>query len=111
MYTIFTFILAHCILVIHALFDLVTIKGMTFGAIIKDKVMFYKSFRNELIGVLVCFLTGAVLGFITAPTLNAPESDQLAFATNSQISSRGEWEALAWGAGMYLFYPSCKYQR
>eukprot|EP01084_Bolivina_argentea_P079187 143687_1 len=76
------------------------IVGMTFGAIIKDKVMLWKSFRNELIGVAVCFFTGAFMGFITAPFLNNAEDPELAFGQNTQISSRGEWEALAWGAGI-----------
>jgi len=76
------------------------IVGMTFGAVIKDRVMLWKSFRNELIGVLVCFITGAFLGFITAPIMDTPRSDQLAFGVNTQISSRGEWIALAWGAGV-----------
>ena len=73
---------------------------MTFGAIIKDKDMLWKSFRNETIGVLVCFCTGAAMGFITAPIMNAPLDEQLAFGVNTQISSRGEWIALAWGAGV-----------
>jgi len=76
------------------------IVGMTFGSIINDKQMFWKSFRNELIGVTVCFLTGALMGFITAPIMDTPRSEQLAFGANTQISSRGEWIALAWGAGV-----------
>jgi len=76
------------------------IVGMTFGAIIKDRTMLWKSFRNEVVGIIVCFCTGALMGFVTAPLLDEPESDQLAFGANTQISSRGEWIALAWGAGI-----------
>jgi len=76
------------------------IVGMTFGAVIKDWDMFWKSFRNELVGVMVCFTTGAFMGFLTAPLMNVPLSDQLAYGVNTQISSRGEWLALAWGAGI-----------
>merc|ERR1719361_1664714 len=76
------------------------IVGMTFGAIIREKQMFWKAFRNEAIGVFVCFVTGAVMGFITAPIMDTPLDEQLAFGINTQISSRGEWIALAWGAGI-----------
>jgi len=76
------------------------IVGMTFSAIIRDKAMFYKSFRNESIGVFVCFLTGALMGFITAPILDSPIDPMTAFGDNTQISSRGVWIALAWGAGV-----------
>jgi len=48
----------------------------------------------------VCFCTGALMGFVTAPLLDDPLSPQLAFGVNTQISSRGEWIALAWGAGI-----------
>merc|ERR1719361_1486765 len=76
------------------------IVGMTFGAIIREKQMFWKAFRNEAIGVFVCFVTGAVMGFITAPIMDTPLDEQLAFGINTQISSRGEWSALLWGAGV-----------
>merc|ERR1712228_344597 len=76
------------------------IVGMTFGFVIKDRDMLWKSFRNELIGVIVCFITGAIMGFITAPIMNDPKNTELAFGPNTQISSRGEWIALAWGAGI-----------
>lgn len=67
--------------------------------------MFWKSFRNELIGVAVCYLTGAFMGFITAPIMDSAEDNQLALGDNTQISSRGEWIALAWGAGMlYIIF-------
>merc|ERR1719419_700149 len=73
---------------------------MTFGAIIRDGDMLWKSFRNEMIGILVCFFVGAVMGFVTAPIMDTPLDEQLAFGINTQISSRGEWIALAWGAGV-----------
>ena len=73
---------------------------MTFGAVIKDKVMLYKSLRNELIGILVCCLTGAVMGILVAPFMNRDDQMAVAFGVNTQISSRGEWIALAWGAGI-----------
>ncbi len=80
--------------------SIVAALGMTFGAIIRDKDMLWKSFRNETIGVFVCFCTGAAMGFITAPIMDAPLDEQLAFGINTQISSRGEWIALVWGAGV-----------
>merc|ERR1711971_380638 len=73
---------------------------MTFGFVIKDKQMLWKSFRNEMVGVIVCFVTGAIMGFITAPIMNDPRNLELAFGPNTQISSRGTWIALAWGAGV-----------
>merc|ERR1712129_628998 len=76
------------------------IVGMTFGASIRDRVMLWKSFRNEMIGLIVWFLTGFVMGLVVAPILDNPFDDQLAFGKNTQISSRGEWIALAWGAGI-----------
>merc|ERR1719242_2563844 len=76
------------------------IVGMTFGASINDRVMLWKSFRNEMIGLIVCFLTGFAMGLVVAPIIDSPEDDQLAFGKNTQISSRGEWIALSWGAGI-----------
>ena len=73
---------------------------MTFGASINDRVMLWKSFRNEMIGIIVCFLTGFVMGLVVSPILDSPMNDQLAFGNNTQISSRGEWIALSWGAGI-----------
>ena len=73
---------------------------MTFGAVVRDHQMLWQSFRNELIGVLLCFMTGAMMGFVTAPMLDMPKSNQLAFGDNTQISSRGDWFSLAWGAGI-----------
>ena len=40
------------------------------------------------------------MGFITAPLMDSPLDDQLAFGNNTQISSRGIWSALLWGAGV-----------
>merc|ERR1712151_711195 len=47
-----------------------------------------------------CFLTGFVMGLVISPILDNPYDDQLAKGKNTQISSRGEWIALAWGAGI-----------
>eukprot|EP00486_Rosalina_sp_Unknown_P013161 CAMPEP_0201590934 /NCGR_PEP_ID=MMETSP0190_2-20130828/183510_1 /ASSEMBLY_ACC=CAM_ASM_000263 /TAXON_ID=37353 /ORGANISM="Rosalina sp." /LENGTH=39 /DNA_ID= /DNA_START= /DNA_END= /DNA_ORIENTATION= len=32
--------------------------------------------------------------------MDEPYNDQLAYGDNTQISSRGEWIALLWGAGI-----------
>merc|ERR1719150_2550970 len=40
------------------------------------------------------------MGFITAPIMDTPLDEQLAFGINKQISSRGVWSALLWGAGI-----------
>eukprot|EP01084_Bolivina_argentea_P079189 143689_1 len=74
------------------------IVGMTFGVIIQDKLMFWKSFHNELIGVVLCFFTGALMGFIIAPSIDGNE--HLAFGFDTLITSRGSWTTLAWGAGI-----------
>merc|ERR1712228_561609 len=47
-----------------------------------------------------CFVTGSVMALVAAPLMDTPRSAQLAFGDNTQISSRGEWIALAWGAGI-----------
>merc|ERR1711920_487267 len=40
------------------------------------------------------------MALVAAPLMDTPRSLQLAFGDNTQISSRGEWIALAWGAGV-----------
>merc|ERR1719361_16194 len=40
------------------------------------------------------------MGFVSAPIIDTPLDEQLAFGINTQISSRGEWIALLWGAGV-----------
>merc|ERR1740123_2878799 len=40
------------------------------------------------------------MGLVAAPLMDSPRSEQLAFGENTQISSRGEWMSLAWGAGI-----------
>eukprot|EP01104_Vermistella_antarctica_P017649 TRINITY_DN6289_c0_g1_i7.p1 TRINITY_DN6289_c0_g1~~TRINITY_DN6289_c0_g1_i7.p1 ORF type:complete len:465 (-),score=51.81 TRINITY_DN6289_c0_g1_i7:126-1520(-) len=43
------------------------IMGITFGAVIRDSVLAWKSTRNEFIGVLVTFVVGAIAGVVTFP--------------------------------------------
>lgn len=74
------------------------ILGMTFGHVIDKKDMFRKAFRNEIVGVLVCFLTGCILGLVSAPFVHPIKNSRLAKGDNTQMSSRGDPSQLIWGA-------------
>eukprot|EP01084_Bolivina_argentea_P179680 310472_1 len=76
------------------------IVGMTFGFVIRDWKMFWKSFRNESIGILLLWATGAFMGFVTAPLLDNPFHHWHVYGDNTQIQSRGTWIALGWGCGI-----------
>eukprot|EP01084_Bolivina_argentea_P020719 38518_1 len=73
------------------------IVGMTFGTIVKDKKMFWVSFRNECLGLFTCWACGVFMGFLVGTFFDA-ESDLGPYGHNTEMSSRGEWQALAWGA-------------
>ena len=47
------------------------IVGMTFGTVVSEWQMVRVSFRNELIGIGICFLVGALCGFIVFLFLDA----------------------------------------
>jgi len=78
------------------------IVGMTFSAIIWDWGMFLKSFRNELYGVLLCWIWGAAVGFVIAPFIDT--SDDEVMGSGTQMSSRGTPEGLL--EGLFVAIPS-----
>ena len=77
------------------------IVGMTFGTIVKNKAMFWLSFRNELIGILVCWLSGVVMGFAVGTFFDKNSVDG-PLGHNTQMQSRGTIEGLYWGAGVAI---------
>ncbi len=93
---IYIFIETLCICNLHFCIK----KGMTFGFVIRDWKMFWKSFRNESIGILLLWATGAFMGFVTAPLLDDPFHHWHVYGDNTQIQSRGTWITLAWGCGI-----------
>jgi len=78
------------------------IVGMTFSAIIRDKAMFKKSFRNELYGVLLCWAWGIVMGFVISPFVN--EGEDMAMTHDTQMTSRGTAQGLL--EGLFVAIPS-----
>jgi len=78
------------------------IVGMTFSAIIYDWGMFVKSFRNELYGVLVCWIWGAVVGVVISFFID--EVNDMAMIPNTQMTSRGTAEGLL--EGLFVAIPS-----
>eukprot|EP01084_Bolivina_argentea_P273619 466127_1 len=72
------------------------ILGMTIASALKDKVMFWKSFRNELIGIMLCFVTSVLMGFIFSFMID-PLNQQLVYGNNTEMQSRAELTAAYWG--------------
>ena len=73
------------------------IVGMTFGMIVWDLKMFWTSFRNELLGLLVCWISGAIMG-LAVGTLYNVDNSKGPMGDNTEMSSRGQYEALYWGS-------------
>eukprot|EP00954_Amorphochlora_amoebiformis_P014626 1144011-Amorphochlora_amoeboformis.AAC.3 len=67
------------------------ILGVTFGFLIKDYKMMIKSIRNEILGVVLTFLTGVI---IASFTLVSSRQQSITF----EMSSRGEYLSLFTGA-------------
>jgi len=78
------------------------IVGMTFSAIIWDRKMWRKSFRNELYGVLVCWVWGALVGVVVSPFID--ESVDMAMVPGSQMTSRGTAQGVL--EGLFIAIPS-----
>jgi len=78
------------------------IVGMTFSAIIWDMKMFAKSLRNEIYGVLLCFVWGALIGVVISPFID--ESVDMAMTPNTQMTSRGT--AIGLLEGLFVAIPS-----
>jgi uncharacterized hydrophobic protein (TIGR00341 family) len=66
------------------------ILGVTFGMAVNDVKIFRKGLRNEIIGMLICFLLGFVVGCIAAPIYNYYESEQSSY----QMAFRGTLHSL-----------------
>merc|ERR1719334_2383284 len=75
---------------------------MTFSSLIRDNAMFWKSFRNELYGVLLCWAWGAVMGVVISFFID--EADDMAMIPNTQMTSRGTAEGLL--EGLFVAIPS-----
>jgi len=73
------------------------IVGMTFGTIVKDKKMFMLSFRNECLGLAVCWGCGLSMGFVVGTFFDVESEDGPMFK-GTEMGSRGTLEGLAWGA-------------
>jgi len=78
------------------------IVGMTFGTIIRDWKMFRTSFRNEIIGIIICFIVGSLVAFFVSPFIDA-EHD-VVMAENSESSGRGSWSGIL--GGVFIAIPS-----
>jgi len=78
------------------------IVGMTFSCIIWDRKMLWKSFRNELYGVILCWAWGALVGVVISPFID--ESVDMAMIPNSQMNSRGT--VLGVLEGLFIAIPS-----
>eukprot|EP00494_Astrolonche_serrata_P029177 UN29444 len=79
------------------------IVGMTFGTSICDKGMVKTSFRNEIIGIMICFVIGAIYGFAISPFIKEPENFTV-MQSNTEMSSRGTTDGLL--AGVFVAIPS-----
>ena len=79
------------------------IVGMTFGTIVKDRRMFWVSFRNECLGLFTCWICGVFIGFLVG-TFFSSESVDGPMGHNTEMSSRGTFSGLAWGAA--IAFPS-----
>ena len=63
------------------------ILGMTFGTVINDKQMVWKSFRNEFIGVFLCWIVGFIFGLSTSWYVNSnPKLETLGMFTHPYTS-------------------------
>jgi len=78
------------------------IVGMTFGTIIRDWKMFRTSFRNEIIGIIICFVVGSLVAFFVSPFIDA-END-VVMASNSESSGRGSLTGIL--GGVFIAIPS-----
>lgn len=79
------------------------IVGMTFGTVVSEWKMVRVSFRNELIGIGICFLVGALVGFAVSPFLDA-ENDNVMKSESTEMNSRGTLEGIL--AGVFIAIPS-----
>lgn len=79
------------------------IVGMTFGTVVSEWQMVRVSFRNELIGIGICFLVGALCGFAVSPFLDA-ENDDVMKSEPTEMNSRGNWTGIL--AGIFIAIPS-----
>jgi len=77
------------------------IVGMTFGTIVRDKRMFMTSLRNECLGLGVCWLCGVLIGFLVGTFFDS-ESIDGPMGHNTEMSSRGSFNGLAWGAAIAI---------
>jgi len=78
------------------------IVGMTFGTIVRDWKMFRTSFRNEIIGIIICFIVGSLVAFFVSPFIDA-EHD-VVMASNSESSGRGSLSGIL--GGVFIAIPS-----
>eukprot|EP00479_Gromia_sphaerica_P004489 TRINITY_DN15278_c0_g1_i1.p1 TRINITY_DN15278_c0_g1~~TRINITY_DN15278_c0_g1_i1.p1 ORF type:complete len:159 (-),score=23.52 TRINITY_DN15278_c0_g1_i1:443-919(-) len=74
------------------------ILSLTFGVIIKDKLMTWKGFRTEVFGIFLTFVVGGLVGLFVAPF----QDDTLLSTsmTSGEMNSRGTYGALAAGAAI-----------
>ena len=61
------------------------IVGMTFGTVVSEWQMVRVSFRNELIGIGICFLVGALCGFAVSPFLDAENDNVMKSERNATM--------------------------
>merc|ERR1719483_9145 len=76
---------------------------MTFGTVVREWDMVRISFRNELIGIGICFITGALVGFAVSPFLDA-EDDMVMKSESTEMNSRGNWWSIL--GGVFIAIPS-----
>ena len=87
------------------------ILGMTFGLAIRDKTMIWKSFRNEAIGIIICFLIGMLVALIDCYVRKSTikevglefRADQTTPA-NLEMYGRTQPEDIGWG--LFVAIPS-----
>eukprot|EP01134_Creolimax_fragrantissima_P007861 CFRG7861T1 len=70
------------------------ILGLCFGVIVRDKIMIYKSLRNELIGACICLLIGVIMGIGIIPF-----REEIGYPTHEMLS-RGSLENVVGGAAV-----------
>jgi len=66
------------------------ILGVTFGMAVNDVKIFRKGLRNEIIGMLICFLLGFAAGCVAAPVYNYYGYEQNSY----QMAFRGTFKRL-----------------
>lgn len=64
------------------------ILGVTFGMAVNDVKIFRKGLRNEVIGMLICFTLGFLVGCVAAPAYNYYGFEQNSY----QMAFRGTWK-------------------